>query len=294
MYQANLVSSLIRKKFPAAAVEIVKIKTKGDAVQSAAIASIGRGIFTREIEEALLRGEIDLAVHSSKDLETELPEGLVIGAVLEREDSRDCLIAKDKRKFSDLGKQAKIGTSSLRRKAQLLNARPDLSVLELRGNVDTRLKKLELGEFDAIVMAAAGMNRLGLTDKISEILNETKMLPQAGQGAIAVEIRKDDVKALEIVKAINHEKSFLQIEAERAFLRTLHGGCQIPAGVTSKLEKNDFKMKAAVFSLDGKKAVRGEISGVKEKAKELAAQLAEKLLAQGAREILEDIRGQAL
>lgn len=290
MVQALLVKSQIEEAFQPVKIEIVKIKTKGDAVQQGAISSIGRGIFTREIEEALLRYEVDLAVHSAKDLETELPKGLTIGAVLEREDSRDCLITLDRLKFNDLPRQAKIGTSSLRRKAQLLHARPDLNVVDLRGNVDTRLKKLESGDFEGIVMATAGIKRLGLSALISEILDEAKMLPQAAQGAIAVEIRQDDAKMHGMMEAINHEKSFVQTEAEWAFLRTLHGGCQIPAGVKSELSEKSFHIKAAVFSLDGKKAVRGEISGPKEKAKELGIQLAEKLLSQGAREILEGIR----
>jgi len=290
MVQALLVESRIKKMFPDVKIEIIKIKTKGDAVQQGAISSIGRGIFTREIEEALLRREIDLAVHSAKDLETELPKGLIIGAVLEREDARDCLITLDRRKFNDLPREAKIGTSSLRRKAQLLHVRPDLNVVDLRGNVDTRLKKLESGEFEGIVMAAAGIKRLGLSALITEILDETKMLPQAAQGAIALEIRSDDSNMQAMMKTINHEKSFLQTEAERAFLRTLHGGCQIPVGIKSDLNEKNFHIKAAVFSLDGKKAVRNELSGPKEKAKELGVQLAEKLLLQGAREILEEIR----
>lgn len=294
MYQANLVKLQLEKAYPGLQIELVKIKTKGDANQQGAIASIGRGIFTREIEEALLRREVDLAVHSAKDLETELPKGLTIGAVLEREDARDCLITLDRRKFGDLPRKAKIGTSSLRRKAQLLHLRPDFNVADLRGNVDTRVKKLESGEFEAIVMAAAGIKRLGLSSLITEILDDSKMLPQAAQGAIAVELRQGDQKARDLVKLINHEKSFLQAEAERAFLRTLHGGCQIPVGVKSDFNQTHFHMKAAVFSLDGKKAVRNELSGPREKAKELGIQLAEKLLSQGAREILEDVRGQAL
>lgn len=290
MYQALLAESELKKAFPAVEVELVKIRTKGDVVQQGAIASIGRGIFTREIEETLLRGEVDLAVHSAKDLETELPEGLVIGAVLEREDPHDCLITLDRCKFDELPRKAKIGTSSLRRRAQLLHVRPDLNVADLRGNVDTRLKKLESGEFDGIIMAAAGMKRLGFSGLISEILTEEKMLPQAAQGAIAVQVREDDEKMREITRSVNHEKSFFQVEAERAFLRTLHGGCQIPVGVKSCFNGNHFYMRAAVFSLDGKKAVRDELSGPKEKANELSIQLAEKLLLHGAREILEEIR----
>ena len=290
LYQAALVESRLNEKHASLVTELVKIKTKGDAVHQGGIAEIGRGIFTREIEEALLAGTVDLAVHSAKDLETELPKGLAIGAVLEREDPRDCLVTLRGRKLKDLAPGSKIGTSSLRRRAQLKHLRPDLAVVDLRGNVDTRLKKLEAGECDGMVMAAAGLNRLGLSNLVSEIFHALEFLPQASQGAIAVEFRETDTRMQTLVESINHPASLRLAEAERSFLRTLHGGCQIPAGISSRIENGELHLEGAVFSLDGSKMIRQKISGAETRAVECAIQLANQILDQGGREILNDIR----
>lgn len=289
-YQAILVQAKLKESYSLVPFEIVKIKTSGDMIRRGGISSIGRGIFTREIEEALLRKEIDLAVHSAKDMETNSPEGLLLGAVLEREDARDCLITIDGRKFRDLTREAKVGTSSLRRKAQLKKLRPDLKVVEIRGNVETRLKKLEAGEYEAIVMAAAGLNRLGFSARASEIFDEALFLPQAAQGAIAVQVRSDDTEAKKMANCLNHEKSFLQVTAERSFLRTLHGGCQVPVGVRSWLDDKTLHMDGAIFSLDGTREVRSEVSGENGKAELLGLQLGESLLSSGGRELLDEIR----
>ena len=204
LYQAEVVRSKLKECFPLAGFEFVKIRTKGDMIRRGAIEEIGPGIFTREIEEALLAKEIDLAVHSAKDLASELPEGLLIGAVLTREDSRDCLVARGGTTLKELSSGAKVGTSSLRRKAQLRKLRPDLEFCEMRGNVDTRVKKIEQGELDAMVIAYAGLKRLGLAKCATEIFDPEIFLPQAGQGALAVEMRASDSEACELTKPLNY------------------------------------------------------------------------------------------
>ena len=290
LYQSEIVQSKLKASFPSLECEFVKIRTKGDIIQRGAIDSIGPGIFTREIEEALLSGEIDLAVHSAKDLATELPEGLEIGAVLMREDPRDCLVAREGKTLKELPRGAKIGTSSLRRRAQVKRLRPDLETLELRGNVDTRLRKVKEGEYDGIVIAHAGLKRLGLGDAVTEVFEEDYFLPQAGQGALAIEIRKGNQEIKELVKSVNHEPAFIQVSAERSFLRRLEGGCQIPAGVTSKLEANKLTLKGAIFSLEGDRVVMDAIAGSVSEAEKLGRDLAEKLIKAGGNEILKAIR----
>lgn len=290
MYQAVLVESKLKHFFPMLSIEIIKIKTKGDMIRRGGLSAIGRGIFTREIEEALLRNEVDLAVHSGKDLESELPNGLELGAILEREDSRDCLIATHNRKMKDFKPGAKIGTSSLRRKAQLKRLNPRFEILDLRGNVDSRVKKVQAGEYDGIVLAAAGVNRLGLKDSVSEILDSSQFLPQAAQGAIAVEIRVNDPETKELVSSLNHEESFVQVRAERSFLRALHGGCQVPIGIASRLEQSTLSLEGAVFSLDGSQEIRNKISGLAHQAEILGKQLAGMILDSGGDDILREVR----
>lgn len=290
LYQTALVQAKLKASFPAGTFEIIQIKTKGDQVQKGSLSSIGRGIFTREIEEALLKGEVDLAVHSAKDLETELPSGLMIGALLEREDSRDALLALHGKKLNELKPRAKIGTSSLRRKSQIARLRPDLETADLRGNVETRIRKMEKGEFDGIVMAAAGINRLGFANLISEIFDETRFLPQAGQGAIAVQVRKSDTAIQEAVLPISHKETFIRVETERSFLGALNGGCQVPIGVASRIQNDTLHLEGAVFSLDGKREVRDQMSGSVERAKGIGISLANRILEAGGGEILEEIR----
>ena len=290
LYQAELARAKLKESFPLVEFEFVRIRTKGDMIRRGAVGSLGPGIFTREIEEALLRSEVDLAVHSAKDLASELPEGLVIGAVLTREDPRDCLVARGGLTLETLERGARIGTSSLRRKAQLKKLRRDLEILEMRGNVDTRLKKIEGGDFDGMVIAHAGLKRLGLTNLVTQIFEEEVFLPQAGQGAIAVEIRKEDSEIQELVKPLNDETSFARISAERSFLRCLEGGCQVPVGICSKIEGDVLFLKGAIFALEGDREVSDTLSDLRSVAEQTGALLAQKLLEAGGREILDEIR----
>lgn len=292
MYQAILVESRFKKFYPMINFEIVKIKTKGDMIRRGGISSIGRGIFTREIEEALQKKEVDFAVHSAKDLETDLPEGLVIGAVLEREDSRDCLVSVGKRKFKDLSDRAKVGTSSLRRRAQLKRLRPDLEICELRGNVDTRIKKLQTGEYEGIVLAHAGLKRLGLAEMAGEVFDPAFFLPQAAQGSIAIEIRQDDSEAQKMTQTLNHEISFFATEAERSFLRRLHGGCQVPIGIRTNIQAKEIELEGAIFALDGSREIKSKKSGELQKANQIGIELANQILDAGGSEILDQIRKQ--
>lgn len=290
-YQAEVVRCKLKELLPLLEFEFVKIRTKGDMIRRQAIGTIGPGIFTREIEEALLENRIDLAVHSAKDLATELPQGLEIGAVLNREDPRDCLVAREGRTLEQLKQGARIGTSSLRRRAQLKKLRPDLEICEMRGNVDTRLKKIEEGQFDGLVIAHAGLKRLGLANFVTEVFEEDMFLPQAGQGAIAVEIRSGDLEIEELTKPLNHAPTFARVLAERSFLHRLEGGCQIPVGVSSKVEGDRLTLKGAIFSLGGDQTVSDVMSGPVSDAAKAGTMLAEKLLQSGGDEILKAIRG---
>ncbi|MBI4395024.1 MAG: hydroxymethylbilane synthase [Candidatus Omnitrophica bacterium] len=290
LYQAELVRAKLRGLFPLVEFELVKIHTKGDMIRHASIGSIGPGIFTHEIETALLENRIDLAVHSAKDLATDLPEGLELGAIPYREDPRDCLVAREGKTLEQLPYQARIGTSSLRRRAQLKRLRPDLEICEMRGNVDSRLKKIEAGECAAIVLAHAGLMRLGLSNFVTQIFEEEDFLPQAGQGALAVEIRTGDLETKELVRPLNHEPTFKRVLAERSFLRRLEGGCQVPAGIRSKIENGTLNLKGAVFSLEGDQAVVHSISGPISASEPLGTALADQLLKDGGRKILKAIR----
>jgi len=289
--QAKLVEDSLRQFYPRLEFELKTLITTGDKILNKALNKIGdKGLFTKEIEEALLGGEIDLAVHSMKDLPVELPKGLEIGAVPEREDPCDVLVSFGGFSLESLPKGARIGTSSLRRSAQLLNIRTDLDMLPLRGNLDTRIKKLERGAYDAIVLAYAGIKRLGLDLKLTPLPIE-KILPQVGQGALGIEIRSGDLTTGDLVKVIDDYDSHLCVEAERAVLLGLGGGCSTPIGVYAQVDNQQIFLKAGVFSLDGKVAIRNEAQGRKEDAQVLAQGLAETMLKQGAKEILEDLSG---
>lgn len=289
LVQAQIVKDKLKGFCPELDLEVKTIKTTGDKILDVALSKIGdKGLFTKELEEALLRREIDLAVHSMKDLPTELPEGLKIAAVTEREDPRDVLISKGSLAIEGLPKGYKVGTSSLRRRAQLLHIRSDLYTLDLRGNLDTRIKKMEQGLYDAIILAYAGVKRLGLQLNLSAIPIED-MLPQAGQGALGIEIRKDGKEIERLVNALDDPDSRLSVIAERALLLRLGGGCQVPIGVYAKVRNNQISIKAGVFSLDGKIALRDEIAGIKEEAESLGSKLAEIILKKGAKNILDEI-----
>ena len=271
--------------------ELIRIRTSGDKFQGASVAQVSeqagtKGIFIKELEEALLAGTADLAVHSMKDVPTENPAGLVFPAITKREDVRDCLISRDGAKLKDLACGARVGTSSLRRQAQLRHHRPDLELLDLRGNVDTRLKKVAAGEFDAIVLATAGMNRLGASDKITQILAPEVMLPAVGQGALGIETRADDHETLRLVAALDDPESHEAVTAERALLRELEGGCQVPLGAWARRENGELRLEACVFSADGKEFVRKDLRGRPEEAEELGVRLGQILIEAGADRIL--------
>src|ERR1700735_1649935 len=258
--------------------ELIRVRTSGDRFQGASVAQVSeqtgtKGIFIKELEEALLAGTADMAVHSMKDVPTENPDGLVFPAITKREDVRDCLISRDRAKLKDLASGARIGTSSLRRQAQLRHHRPDLELVDLRGNVDTRLKKVATGEFDAIVLATAGINRLGASDRITQILPLEIMLPAVGQGALGIETRADDRETLRLVAALNDSESHATVTAERALLRELEGGCQIPLGAWARFENGELRLEACVFSADGREFVRKELRGQPAEAEKLGVQL---------------------
>jgi len=269
----------------------MKMTTKGDRILDAPLAKIGgKGLFTKELEQAMLAGEIDLAVHSLKDMPTEIPKGLVIGAITERLDAGDAFVSVHYDTMEDLPHGARIGTSSLRRRAQLLAVRPDLEILDLRGNVNTRLAKLDAGEFDAIVLAAAGLKRLGLGERIRTILPRAMILPAVGQGALAIECRADDLRNLELIDFLRDPHMTAAAEAERAFLRRVEGGCQIPVGVYAEVgEGNVLHVEAMIASVDGMRVCRSRSMGSVEQAENLGISLAEELLDVGGREILKEI-----
>lgn len=287
LWQAEFVKGLIRQKFPLTEVEILVIRTTGDKILDSPLSMIGgKGVFVKEIEEALLKDEVDIAVHSMKDLPAFLPEGLTIGAVAERHDPRDALVSNRDIKFDELPAGARVGTGSIRRQAQILGLRPDLEIIPIRGNVDTRIMKLRRGGFDAIILALAGLERMGLGDEIAEIFPFDVMIPAPGQGIIAIEYREDDGETAGILSEINHKDSWIAAVAERSFLRTLGGSCQIPAGCYAAVGKDRIKILGLVASSDGKKIIREYIEGALENHRSLGKEIAEKILERGGDEIL--------
>ena len=291
LYQANRVKKELEEQFPEKSFEIHIIKTKGDKVLDVALSKIGdKGLFTKELETTLLNRETDIAVHSLKDLPTELPVGLMLGGVLERGEVRDALISIDGKKLDELGETDVIATSSLRRKAQLLYFNKSLRIVDIRGNVDTRLKKMQEGYCTAMVMASAGLQRLGFQNEISEILDPLVMVPAVGQGAIALEIRDNDPEMASLIEGINHSETFIAIKAERVFLRSLEGGCQIPIGCFSQLNGGRYKISGFVSNLDGTEILKDSLEGEIEFAEKIALLLAQRFLDKGAREIIQNIR----
>ena len=277
---------------PHVTVTLQKIQTSGDKILDVPLAQIGgKGLFVKEIEEALLSGEIDLAVHSMKDVPTELPEGLAILCVPPREDPRDALISRDGRSFMDLPRGARIGTSSLRRQSQLLHARPDLTIAMLRGNLDTRIKKLRGGQFDAIVLAAAGLRRLDWAHEITEYLSPQISLPAIGQGALGIEGRKDDLFMRSLLSGLDHAESKTAVLAERALLHRLQGGCQVPIAAYATVAGEIVRLEGLVSSVDGKELFRDVTEGTTEDPESIGIQLAEQLLAHGGDRILQAIYG---
>jgi hydroxymethylbilane synthase len=271
--------------------EITIIKTSGDKMEQAPLTQIGgKGIFIKELEEALLDETVDLAVHSVKDIPTETPRRLFFPAVCRRDDVRDCLVSNDGTLLANLKQGARMGTSSLRRQAQLRHYRPDLDIRELRGNVDTRLRKVESGAYDAIVLSKAGLDRLGWSQRITEPLSTEISLPAVGQGAIAIESRVKDQEAAEILGKLDDAESRTVIIAERALLATLQGGCQVPLGAWARVERGELVMEAVVCSVDGVQYVRQKASAPPEQAVQLGEQMARLLIEGGASNILEEVK----
>lgn len=272
-------------------VEIIFITTQGD-VRAGPLGQIGgQGLFTKEIQRALVAGSVDIAVHSLKDLPTEAVEELTLGAVPERESPGDVLVASSAPDFASLPKGARIGTGSLRRRAQLLHARPDLVVLDIRGNVETRIQKLDEGEFDAIVLAEAGLSRLGLADRITQVLPKELILPAVGQGALGIEIRASDERAQQAVAPLNHAETRSAVVAERALLAELRGGCLAPVGAWGRLEKNELRLDAVVLSGDGKLRIESHGAAPPGEAADLGLRVAQSLRAQGSDALIAASRG---
>lgn len=291
IWQTNFVVDSLRKVTDQYEFEIVSLKTKGDKVLDVSLAKIGdKGLFTKELEDGLLSGEMDFAVHSLKDIPTVLPEGLQLSAMLTRHNPADVLISEKYDSFDALPQGAKVGTSSLRRKAQLLNKRPDLNIQDLRGNVNTRMRKLKEENFDGIILAAAGVERMEWKESITEELAHDLCLPAVSQGVIAVETRSDDPEIIALVQLIHDKESEICVNAERALLRALEGGCQIPIAGHAHIEGDTVVLDGLVGSIDGKTIIRDQMRGPIELAEEIGKQLAKVLSDKGGKEILEQIR----
>ena len=293
-WQANWVKSALENKFPSTPVKLIVIKTQGDKILDVPLAKVGgKGLFVKEIEAALLARRIDIAVHSMKDMPADIPRGLCIGAIPERENPVDVFISRNGAGFRELAAGSVIGTSSLRRGAQLQHARPDIVIRSIRGNLDTRIKKLESEDFDALVLAAAGVKRLNLEHKISEYLDPAIMLPAIGQGALCIETRKDDPVVGPLVASLDHASTRSVVDGERAFLNRLEGGCQVPIAGHGRISENQFVLTGLVAEIDGTQIIKGEKSGPLDSPETIGIDLAEELLARGADKILEKLKSMA-
>ena len=294
LWQANYVRDALLARNPGLDVELLTMTTQGDKILDTPLAKVGgKGLFVKELELGMLEGRADLAVHSMKDVPVEFPDGLGLAAILPREDPRDALISNKFSSIDELPRGARVGTSSLRRQCQLNARRPDLEILDLRGNVNTRLKKLDDGEYDAILLAAAGVKRMGWEERITELLEPEQFIPAIGQGAIGIEIRLDDERVRSLVGELNDQQTAIRITAERALNEALQGGCQVPIAGYSEISHGVILLRALVGRPDGSELVQGVISGKPEDAAELGQVLADDLLSRGAREILADVYGEA-
>ncbi len=287
LWQANYVKEFLEKTWNVE-VELVKITTTGDKITDVPLAKIGgKGLFVKEIEKALMEGEIDLAVHSLKDVPMVLPRGLTLGAITRREFPYDVLISNSGKKLRELPEGAKVGTSSLRRQVQIKRLRRDLKVEVLRGNVDTRMRKLKEGQYDAIVLAYAGVKRMGYEEEITEVLDY--FIPAVGQGSLAIEIREDDERIKKLIEPLNHKDSFLAATCERAFLRELEGGCQVPIGAFAQVTDGRIKIRGFISDLEAERFIEDTAEGGIHNPGEVGKELARKLLSKGGKEILEEI-----
>jgi hydroxymethylbilane synthase len=288
LWQAEHVAERLEKLFPQIKTELVKMVTKGDKILDAPLAKIGgKGLFVKELEQGMLEGSADIAVHSMKDVPVEFPEGLHLAAILNREDPTDAFVSNNYSSLGDLPANAKIGTSSLRRQCQIKEKFPDAEILSLRGNVNTRLAKLDVGEYDAIILASAGLKRLGMGDRITECLGTDISLPAIGQGAIGIECRVDDSDINTFVKALDDEETTIRVTAERAMNARLNGGCQVPIAGFAEIQGDQLVMRGLVGSPDGKLLYRAERQGSFAQAEEIGIAIADDLLAQGADKILQ-------
>ncbi len=290
MWQAEFVKAELEKAHPGLEVELLPMTTKGDKILDVPLAKIGgKGLFTKELEDRMLEGHADIAVHSMKDVPMVLPEGFALGAILERHAPTDAFVSNHFEKFEDLPQGAVLGTSSLRRKAQLMAIRPDLDVRDLRGNVGTRLGKLDAGEYDAIVLATSGLQRLGLDERIRHEIAPEVCLPAVTQGTLGIEFFEKDAETLEIIQVLNHKETEIRTRAERAMNHRLEGGCQVPIGVFAELDNDNIYIRGLVGTLDGTTILKAETSGLAKDAEKLGVDVAEQLLEKGAKAILDEV-----
>ncbi len=288
--QSNNIKNLIESRYPQVTVELVKIVTKGDRILDVPLAKVGgKGLFVKEIEEAMLRGEVDLAVHSMKDVPAELPPELHLGIITRREDPRDAFIANKYKVLADLPPGAKVGTSSLRRRSQLAVIRPDLQIEDLRGNLDTRLRKLDEEVYDAIILAAAGLNRLGWSERAASFFSPEEMLPAVGQGAVGIELRRDAEELLVELDFLQDAETWVTVRAERAFLNRLEGGCQVPIGAFARLNGDEITLTGLIAAVDGSRMIKETLRGSQAAAEEIGHKLADRLLGLGGRDILAEV-----
>lgn len=294
LWQANFVKAELEAAHPGLQVELVPMSTQGDKILDTPLAKIGgKGLFVKELETAMLEGRADIAVHSMKDVPVDFPEGLMLHTICQREDPRDAFVSNTYQQLADLPQGAVVGTSSLRRQCQIKAMRPDLQIKDLRGNVNTRLAKLDAGEFDAIILASAGLIRLGFEARIASFLEVGTSLPANGQGAVGIECRSDDLIVQQLLAPLEHQETRICVLAERAMNRKLQGGCQVPIGAFAVLQQNELWLRGLVGQLDGSEILRSEIKGEATQAEQLGTQLAEQLLALGADRILDAVYRQA-
>lgn len=290
LWQAHFVSDQLTKHHPELKIELVTMVTQGDKILDTPLAKVGgKGLFVKELETGMLEGRADIAVHSMKDVPVEFPTGLHLGVICEREDPRDAFVSNNFKTLEELPQGARLGTSSLRRQCQIAALRPDLKINDLRGNVNTRLKKLDNGEYDAIILAAAGLIRLEFEERISQFIETDVSLPAIGQGAVGIECRSDDARVNNLIAPLNDNKTQIRVLAERAMNQRLEGGCQVPIAGYAEYDKGIVLLRGLVGQVDGKKIIRGEIAGPPENAEELGMVLAEDLLSRGADKILKEL-----